>query len=76
MGGSGGRGRDGTTSDALAGTTALHLTNVTQVSAGDGHTCAIQAGIVLCWGSSLPGALGYGDMSTPDQPRPMPVVFP
>ncbi len=35
-------------------------TNVTHVSTGWTHTCAIEGGEVYCWGNSLGGALGNG----------------
>ena len=39
------------------------LTGVSQVSAGEEHTCAIRASEVLCWGSGFGGRLGNGGLS-------------
>ena len=40
------------------------LENVTQVSAGNGHTCALVSnGSVHCWGYGTEGQLGYGATS-------------
>ncbi|HEY7906097.1 MAG TPA: hypothetical protein VIC53_04150, partial [Wenzhouxiangella sp.] len=35
-------------------------TNVTHVSTGWTHTCAIEGGVLYCWGNNLSGALGDG----------------
>jgi alpha-tubulin suppressor-like RCC1 family protein len=53
---------DGTTTNALSPVTAAGLpTDVTQVSAGDDHTCALTAeGAVFCWGNNVHGQLGDG----------------
>ena len=37
------------------------FTNVTDVAAGSGHTCALQGTILRCWGNGAKGALGYGN---------------
>lgn len=37
------------------------LTNVTGISAGYGHSCAIHDGKVSCWGNAYHGVLGQGD---------------
>jgi alpha-tubulin suppressor-like RCC1 family protein len=35
---------------------------VTDVAAGDGHTCALmEAGGIMCWGSDFNGQLGDGE---------------
>jgi hypothetical protein len=40
------------------------LTNVTQISSGRGHTCALRSGgEVLCWGAGRRGRLGTGTTS-------------
>lgn len=36
------------------------LTNVTEVSAGNGHTCVVDGGAVKCWGADQSGQLGDG----------------
>ena len=41
--------------------TSSSLSNV-NISAGDLHTCAVTAGVVLCWGSGADGRLGYGNI--------------
>ena len=38
------------------------LTNVTALSAGWGHSCALQDGKPYCWGKSYLGILGAGDV--------------
>jgi len=35
---------------------------VTRIAAGATHTCAVQAGGALCWGSNLYGEIGFGVM--------------
>ena len=42
---------------------------VSQVSAGTGHTCALRAGAVWCWGDNSEGQLGDG--STDNSPVPV-----
>jgi alpha-tubulin suppressor-like RCC1 family protein len=47
--------------------------NATQISAGDGHTCALlDTGKVRCWGRGLDGVLGYptGEPSGPGEVDP------
>jgi alpha-tubulin suppressor-like RCC1 family protein/Tol biopolymer transport system component len=48
------------------------LTGVTQVVAGDGHTCALIGGVVQCWGSRDYGQVG--DATDTDRPTPTPVL--
>ena len=51
----------------------LGIHNVTKVSAGENHTCALTAvGSVRCWGDNATGELGDG--STSDSHRPVSVV--
>ena len=44
--------------------------DVTQVSAGGAHTCAIKDGELYCWGSTRQGQLGHDDGTTGDKPTP------
>lgn len=47
------------------------LTNVTAVSAGDSHSCAVLAdGTVKCWGSNSKGQTGRG-FGTENEPKPV-----
>lgn len=41
-----------------AGSDGFANENVTAISAGDGHTCAITAGSVYCWGPNWDGEIG------------------
>ena len=48
------------------------LTEITQISAGDGHTCALQSnGGVLCWGFGRSGQLGHGQAEDTNYPAPV-----
>jgi hypothetical protein len=41
--------------------------SITNASAGDGYTCALQNGAVLCWGKNDQGQLGRGANGASDQ---------
>ena len=45
--------------------------NVTSVSGGEKHTCAIQSGVLYCWGKNADGQLGLGN--TTDSSTALPV---
>ncbi|MBO6938703.1 MAG: hypothetical protein JJ863_27290 [Deltaproteobacteria bacterium] len=51
------------------------LTNVTHLSAGADHACAIASGQVFCWGSDASGKLGDG-APIAQQDLPVPVTLP
>lgn len=51
-------------------------TNVTAVSAGDDHTCAIAGGQLSCWGANTGGALGLGNYLGTDTPKPVTLANP
>jgi alpha-tubulin suppressor-like RCC1 family protein len=44
-------------------------TNVTKVSAGYRHSCAIESGAVYCWGNNDSGQLGDGSTTASSAPR-------
>jgi alpha-tubulin suppressor-like RCC1 family protein len=49
---------------------------LTQISAGERHTCALRNdGTVWCWGQAALGQLGNGDLMT-DRPNPVQVMTP
>jgi alpha-tubulin suppressor-like RCC1 family protein len=53
--------------DVLSPTAVPGLTNVTAISAGYSHTCALLSdGTVQCWGDNGVGQLGLGSTSGPD----------
>jgi len=45
-------------------------TAVTAVSAGDGHTCAIENKVVYCWGDNMYSQLGAGQLFGPGPSKP------
>jgi alpha-tubulin suppressor-like RCC1 family protein len=49
---------DGTRDPSLTPVTALGLTNVTEISADENHTCATMAGSVYCWGDNAGAQVG------------------
>jgi hypothetical protein len=52
---------DGTLDDSVVSTSVVGITDATQISAGDGHACALRGtGTVSCWGSDAYGELGDG----------------
>jgi alpha-tubulin suppressor-like RCC1 family protein len=52
---------DGTLTSSKVPRRVLHLTRVTQVTAGGSHTCALLAGgTIACWGYGFFGQLGDG----------------
>ena len=59
MGTSGQLGNGNTASSALP-VQVLGLTEATQVTGGESHTCALASGQVWCWGDDSNGALGNG----------------
>mgnify|MGYP006277195019 CR=1 FL=1 len=64
---------DGTTYSSVP--VAVNLTNVTKISAGREHTCALtSAGDVYCWGSNSNGQTGNGDSNLTQVDTPQKVV--
>lgn len=61
----------GNTSTSAGPAPVPGLTNVTDISAGYGHTCAISLGQVYCWGRNANGQLGDG--TNDNQLSPVPV---
>lgn len=71
-----GRLGDGTTTERLTPRQVVgvggsgYLTNVTEISAGESHSCALKSGNVYCWGRNNRGQLGkdpglFSSSSTP-----------
>ncbi len=48
--------------------TGFANTGVTAISAGNSHACAIESGVVYCWGSSGSGQLGDGSQVSRERP--------
>jgi LruC domain-containing protein len=42
--------------------------NLTALASGQNHTCAVEAGVLSCWGSNSVGQLGNGTNTTPTAP--------
>jgi alpha-tubulin suppressor-like RCC1 family protein len=65
----GGQLGDGSNNDSLRlrrvspGPDGFTNTAVTEISAGDYHMCALEAGSVYCWGANWSGQVGDGSMS-------------
>ena len=59
---------DGTNDESAAPVTVQGLSNVTLVSAGDQHTCAVAGAKVYCWGSNAEGQLGNGTTTSSNVP--------
>jgi alpha-tubulin suppressor-like RCC1 family protein len=60
-----GRNDDGELGNSLNANSSMpvpvsNLANVTAISAGGLHTCAISGGIAYCWGSNVSGEVGTG----------------
>lgn len=58
----------------LAITTAagvLQGRTVTNITAGDGHACAVADGLAFCWGTGGNGRLGTGNTTTATSPAPV-----
>ena len=74
LGSNGPLGYGGISSRSAPGDAIPGFGNVTQISAGDFHTCAVSAGVrVYCWGLGSDGRLGYGDTFNrfgPSEPVP------
>ena len=71
-----GNNRSGTGVFASTPTQVDGLTSgVTQISAGDKHTCAVVNDRALCWGLGRRGRLGHNEMAdmNADKPSPTPV---
>ncbi len=55
---------DGSLDDTLVSTSVVGITDATEITAGDGHACALRAGgTVSCWGADASGELGDGIVS-------------
>jgi alpha-tubulin suppressor-like RCC1 family protein len=54
---------DGSTDDADDGVPVAGVDDIDQVTGGWGHSCALKAGTVWCWGSNVGGLLGRGFVS-------------
>jgi alpha-tubulin suppressor-like RCC1 family protein len=59
---------DGTTTQTTTPVATTGLTAVTDLTAGDFHSCAVQGGAVQCWGYGGNGRLGAGSTATATVP--------
>ena len=69
--GNGQRGDDwqDNSADSSVPVEVLGITDATQITAGDDHTCALQqAGTIKCWGDNSSGELGNGTETTSSVP--------
>lgn len=61
----------GTTANQMLPVTVSTLTNLTDISAGTTHTCAVNSGAAYCWGLNGNGQLGDNSATTRTTPVPV-----